>query len=118
MHEKQHGTEAPDTVRYGRDAGDAAADGPSGHARAALCARGLDDIFDPELRASIAALIEDVAERGDAAVCDALARFDGIDVTPEELRVTADEIAAPRSSPTSTPPSTTPSPTAERSTSS
>ena len=33
----------------------------------------------PTLRASIAALIEDVRDRGDAAVCDALARFDGID---------------------------------------
>src|SRR4051794_40563724 len=44
-------------------------------ARAALCARGLADIFDPALRGSIASLIEDVRDRGDAAVCDALARF-------------------------------------------
>lgn len=63
-------------------------------ARAALCARGLADIFDPALRASISTLIEDVRVRGDAAVCDALARFDGITVTPDGLRVTADEIAA------------------------
>src|SRR5215203_2141687 len=55
-------------------------------ARAALCARGLADIFDPALRRSIAALIEDVRDRGDAAVCDALARFDGIDVAPDDLR--------------------------------
>ena len=53
--------------------------------------RGLDDIFDPELRRSINELIDDVSERGDAAVCDALGRFDGIDVAPHELRVSADE---------------------------
>src|ERR671911_229613 len=46
--------------------------------QAALLARGLDAIFDPGLRASIVELIEDVRRRGDAAVCDALARFDGI----------------------------------------
>lgn len=60
--------------------------------RAALCARGLDDIFDAELRRSIGELIDDVRERGDAAVCDALARFDGIDVTPDGLRLTDDEL--------------------------
>ena len=63
-------------------------------ARAALCARGLADIFDPELRGSITTLIEDVRARGDAAVCDALARFDGIALTPDQLRVTAGEIDA------------------------
>jgi histidinol dehydrogenase len=63
-------------------------------ARAALCARGLADIFDPELRRSIAALIDDVRDRGDAAVCDALARFDGIALSPDQLPVTPDELAA------------------------
>ncbi len=62
-------------------------------ARDALFARGLDNIFDPDLRASIGALIEDVRVRGDAAVCDALARFDRITLEPAQLRVTADEIA-------------------------
>ena len=62
--------------------------------RAALCARGLDAIFDPALRASIGELIDDVRERGDAAVCDALARFDHVDIAPAELRVRADEIGA------------------------
>jgi histidinol dehydrogenase len=62
--------------------------------RAALCARGMADIFDPALRASISALIEDVRVRGDAAVCDALARFDGVEVEPAGLRVGPDEIAA------------------------
>ncbi|HSJ90478.1 MAG TPA: histidinol dehydrogenase [Ilumatobacter sp.] len=61
-------------------------------ARHDLFARGLDDIFDPELRASIGALIDDVRERGDAAVCDALARFDRIELQPGQLRVTDDEL--------------------------
>ncbi|CAN5671835.1 histidinol dehydrogenase [soil metagenome] len=65
-------------------------------ARRALCARGLDDIFDPELRASIGELIEDVRTRGDEAVCDALARFDGIVLTPGQLRVGTDELNAAR----------------------
>ena len=62
--------------------------------RAALYGRGLDAIFDPELRSQIARLIDDVRTRGDAAVCDALDRFDGVTVKPGELQVTDDEIAA------------------------
>ena len=46
----------------------------------------------PTLRASIVTLLEDVRERGDDAVCDALARFDRVDVTPDQLRVTDDEL--------------------------
>jgi len=68
----------------------------SGDSQAALMSRGLDAIFDPSLRASIVELIEDVRERGDAAICDALARFDGIEVSPNGLRVTDDEIDAAR----------------------
>ena len=60
-------------------------------ARDALMRRGIDDIFDPDLRRSIGELIEDVRDRGDAAVCDALGRFDGIEVSPDGLRVSADE---------------------------
>ena len=60
-------------------------------ARDALMRRGLDEIFDPTLRRSIGELIDDVRERGDAAVCDALGRFDGIEVTPDGLRVSSDE---------------------------
>jgi histidinol dehydrogenase len=60
--------------------------------RAALCRRGLDDIFDPSLRESIGALIEDVRVRGDDAVCDALERFDGITMEPAQLRVSTEEI--------------------------
>ncbi|MFT4867342.1 MAG: histidinol dehydrogenase [Ilumatobacter sp.] len=60
-------------------------------ARAALMHRGIDDIFNPELRASIGKLLEDVRLRGDAAVCDALAKFDGISLTPDQLRVSTAE---------------------------
>jgi histidinol dehydrogenase len=62
--------------------------------RAALCHRGLDEIFDPALRASIGRIIDDVREHGDEAVCRALRDFDHIDLRPDQLRVTADEIAA------------------------
>ncbi len=60
-------------------------------ARDALMRRGIDDIFDAGLRRSIGDLIEDVRDRGDAAVCDALGRFDGIEVGPDGLRVSAEE---------------------------
>ena len=63
-----------------------------GDSRAELMHRGLDDIFEPGLRASIGELIEDVRERGDAAVCDALSKFDGVEVAPEGLRVSDDEL--------------------------
>ena len=65
-------------------------------ARQRLIARGLDDIFDPQLRDSIGALIEDVRQRGDDAVCDALAEFDGIALTPDQLRITDDELDSAR----------------------
>ena len=68
-------------------------------ARDALMRRGLDDIFEPELRRSIGVLIDDVRERGDAAVCDALGRFDRIEVAPDGLRVSADEFARAAVSP-------------------
>lgn len=61
--------------------------------RAALCHRGLDDIFDPALRTSIGEILEDVREHGDDAVCRALARWDRIEVAPEQLRLSADELA-------------------------
>ena len=60
--------------------------------RGALLGRGLDAIFDPDLRRSIGKLLDDVQTRGDAAVCDALARFDGVSITPDQLRVSPDEI--------------------------
>lgn len=65
-------------------------------ARRALGHRGLDAIFDDELRTSIRALIEDVRHNGDDAVCRALARFDRVELSPDQLRVSPDEIAAAR----------------------
>ncbi|MGB0210381.1 MAG: histidinol dehydrogenase [Ilumatobacteraceae bacterium] len=59
--------------------------------RSALFDRGLDDIFNPDLRRDISMLINDVHDRGDRALCEALARFDGIDVGPEGLRVSDTE---------------------------
>jgi histidinol dehydrogenase len=67
--------------------------------RAALLHRGLDEIFDPELRRSIGQLIDDVREHGDAAVCRALATFDGIALEPHQLRVSAAEIQSASVSP-------------------
>lgn len=61
-------------------------------ARADLMDRGLADIFDPALRSSIGELIDDVRARGDAALCDALATFDRIEIDPSGLRVTDDEL--------------------------
>lgn len=60
--------------------------------RSALLDRGLAAIFDPALRESIGELIDDVRLRGDDAVCDALARFDGVHLDPDRLRVTDDEL--------------------------
>jgi len=65
-------------------------------ARNALCDRGLSAIFDPNLRARIGAIIEDVRVNGDDAVCRALRTFDHVDIAPDQLRATADEIAAAR----------------------
>ena len=62
--------------------------------RSTWLARGLDDIFDLALRTSIGHIIDDVCEHGDDAVCRALAQYDHITLTPDQLRVTADEIAA------------------------
>jgi histidinol dehydrogenase len=60
-------------------------------ARRALLDRDIDRSVSPQLREQIAALVLDVRERGDTAVCDALARFDRVDVAPDRLRVSADE---------------------------
>jgi histidinol dehydrogenase len=60
-------------------------------ARRALLDRDIDRSVSPQLREQIAALVLDVRERGDAAVCDALAKFDRVDVTPDRLRVSDEE---------------------------
>lgn len=54
---------------------------------------------DPEvLRKSIVELVDDVRDRGDAGLLDALSRFDGVTITADQLRVTAEEFAAARQS--------------------
>lgn len=71
---------------------------------AAMTAQERDDLvsrkaaqFDStELRESISALVADVRDRGDAALCEALATFDGVQVEPDGLRVSAAEVAVAR----------------------
>ena len=62
--------------------------------RTRLLQRGLHDIFKPSLRASIERIIDDVRVNGDEAVCRALRDFDGVDITPDRLRITDEEFAA------------------------
>ena len=60
--------------------------------RRALTDRSLDDVLTPSLRADIMALLDDVRQRGDVAVCEATLRFDGVSLRPDQLRVGADEL--------------------------
>ena len=61
--------------------------------RDALCRRGLDEIFDPALREAIGRIIYDVQINGDEAVCRALRDFDNVHIEPDQLRVSAAELA-------------------------
>lgn len=47
----------------------------------------------PDVDAVVAGIIADVRSRGDAAVIDLTAKFDRITLTPDTLRITADEVA-------------------------
>jgi histidinol dehydrogenase len=49
-------------------------------ARRALCSRGLEAIFDSDLKAAIGRIIDDVRTNGDEAVCRALRDFDRVSV--------------------------------------
>jgi histidinol dehydrogenase len=60
--------------------------------RDALCHRGLDDIFDTQLRESIERIIEDVRINGDDAVCRALQTFDHVTLAPSQLRISESEL--------------------------
>ncbi len=55
--------------------------------------RGTSHELSNELRTSIRGLVDDVRERGDDALIDALARFDGVQVDAAGLRVSDDEFA-------------------------
>ncbi len=67
--------------------------------RAAVCSRGLEAIFDADLKAAIGRIIEDVREHGDEAVCRALRDWDKVSLQPHQLKATADELAAATVSP-------------------
>ena len=54
--------------------------------------RSLDSIFEPALWTSVRSLYEDVAAAGDGALCAALQRFDGVEATPGDLRVSGAEL--------------------------
>ncbi|MCX8091659.1 MAG: histidinol dehydrogenase [Verrucomicrobiae bacterium] len=51
-------------------------------------------LFDPEIEARTRAIIEAVRERGDAALVELTARFDGAELRPEQLAVTRAELMA------------------------
>ncbi len=61
-------------------------------ARAALCDRGLEAIFDESLKAAIGRIIDDVRANGDEAVCRALRDFDHVVLEPHQLKASPDEI--------------------------
>ena len=65
-------------------------------ARAALCNRGLEAIFDASLKEQIGRIIDDVRANGDEAVCRALHDFDRVDLSPEQLRATDEELDSAR----------------------
>lgn len=62
--------------------------------RAALCSRGLEAIFDEDLKRSIGRIIDDVRANGDEAVCRALRDWDKVSLEPHQLKASADELAA------------------------
>ena len=68
----------------------------SGEERRVLLERATARVFDPELNRGVREIVEDVREHGDAAVCRALERFDGVACSPAGLRVPAEEIEAAR----------------------
>jgi histidinol dehydrogenase len=62
-------------------------------ARRALCVRGLEAVFDSDLKLAIGRIIDDVRAYGDEAVCRALRDFDHVSLEPHQLKATTDEIA-------------------------
>src|SRR3954454_9617667 len=64
--------------------------------RAALLRRGVGAIFDEDLRKGVREIVDDVRHNGDVGVIRALARFDGVKLEPDRLRVGEDEMARAR----------------------
>ena len=65
-------------------------------ARQRMLRRANSRIFDAEILDSARRAIEDVQARGDDALLDYTRRWDGVDLTREQLIVRRDEIAAAR----------------------
>ncbi len=61
---------------------------------AAVAAMNRRAIPGDEVRQSVASIIDEVRLHGDAALCDYAARFDRVELTPAQLRVTEEELAA------------------------
>ena len=51
----------------------------------------------PHIEEAVTEIVRQVRERGDAAICEFVKRFDGVDMTPEQYRVTDEEIREARS---------------------
>ncbi len=66
--------------------------------REKLMRRSTATIFDPALIDGVRAIVEDVRVRGDAGLVDALQRFDGCTLQPDELRVSEEEFAVAEAS--------------------
>lgn len=56
-----------------------------------LTTRGIGRVFDPELRASVLEILEDVRDNGDEGLIRALATFDKVDVDGAGIRVSQEE---------------------------
>jgi histidinol dehydrogenase len=65
--------------------------------RATLLRRSSQQVFDIHLARDVAAIVEDVQVRGDAAVLEATSHFDGISLDRDRLAVSPEEFAAAES---------------------
>ncbi len=63
---------------------------------AAVAAMNRRAIPDASLQETVADIIAHVRDRGDQALCDYAARFDHVTLSPDQLRVTEEELAAAR----------------------
>lgn len=66
--------------------------------RADLVTRGIGRVFDPELRASVLEILEDVRDNGDAGMLRALATFDKVEIHAAGIRVSRAEFDEARAS--------------------
>lgn len=66
--------------------------------RADLVTRGIGRVFDPELRASVLEILEDVRDNGDAGMLRALATFDKVEINAAGIRVGRAEFDEARAS--------------------